>query len=130
LRPPLPDWPATEFRFVREAGKTSVQDNTPFRTQMLTDLQSSSWQEKLYSGFCVIKFLILAMLGVEAIVAFLIMLRLRIAWAVTLNGFGVGYARSRNRRYQIRCGKARGKREGRDWDGPASPNQSRTDPGG
>jgi hypothetical protein len=51
---------------------------------MLTDLQSSSWQEKLYSSFCVIKY-------VEAIVAFLIMLRLRIAWAVTLNRFGVGY---------------------------------------
>jgi hypothetical protein len=31
------------------------------------------------------------MLGVETIVAFLIMLRLRIAWAVTLNRFGVGY---------------------------------------
>jgi hypothetical protein len=51
---------------------------------MLTDPQPSSWQEKLYSSFCVIKYLILAMLGGEAIVAFLIMLRLRIAWAVTL----------------------------------------------
>jgi hypothetical protein len=130
LRPPLPDWPATEFRFVREACKTSVQDNTPIRTQILIDLQSSSWQQKLYSSFCVIKYLILAILGVEAIVAFLIMLHLRIAWAVTLNRFGVGCARSRNRRFQIRCGKACGKREGRDWDGPASPNQSRTDPGG
>ena len=48
---------------------------------MLTDLQPSSWQEKLYSSFCVIKYLILAMLGGEAIVAFPIMLRLRIAWA-------------------------------------------------
>jgi hypothetical protein len=58
---------------------------------MLTDLQSSSWQEKLYSSFCVIKYLILAILGVEAIVAFLILLRLRIAWAATLNRFGVGH---------------------------------------
>ena len=51
---------------------------------MLTDPQPSFWQEKLYSSFCLIKYLILAMLGGEAIVAFLIMLRLRIAWAVTL----------------------------------------------
>jgi len=51
---------------------------------MLTDPQPSSRQEKPYSSFCVIKYLILAMLGGEAIVAFLIMLRLRIAWAVTL----------------------------------------------
>jgi hypothetical protein len=57
---------------------------------MLTDPQPSSWQEKLYSSFCVIKYLILAMLGGEAIVAFLIMHRLRIAWAVMLNRFGVG----------------------------------------
>jgi hypothetical protein len=35
---------------------------SPIRTQMLTALQSSSWQEKLYSSFCVI--IILAMLGV------------------------------------------------------------------
>ena len=55
---------------------------------MLTDLQSSSWQEKLYSGFCVTKYLILAMLGVEAALAFFIILRLRIAWAVMLERFG------------------------------------------
>jgi hypothetical protein len=55
---------------------------------MLTDLQSSSWQEKLYSSFCVIKCLILVMLGVEAALAFFIILRLRIAWAVMLNRFG------------------------------------------
>jgi hypothetical protein len=54
---------------------------------MLTDPQSSSWQEKLYSSFCVIKYLILAMLGVEAAPAFFIILRLRIAWAVILNRF-------------------------------------------
>jgi hypothetical protein len=61
---------------------------SPIRTQMLTDLQSSSWQEKLYSSFCVIKYLILAMLGVEAALAFFIILHLRIAWAVTLNRLG------------------------------------------
>jgi hypothetical protein len=65
-----------------------VQDNTPIRTQILIDLQSSSWQQKLYSSFCVIKLVILAMLGVEAALAILIILRLRIAWATMLNRFG------------------------------------------
>jgi hypothetical protein len=112
LRPPLPDWPDAEFRFVREACKTSEQDNTPIRTQMLTDLQSSSWQEKLYSGFCVTKYLMLAMLGVEAIVAFLIVLRLRIAWAVTLNRF-------------IRYAALTGLRQGRPAARPALRNSGR-----
>jgi hypothetical protein len=79
---------------------------------MLTDLQSSSWQEKLYSSFCVIKYLILAMLGVEAIVAFLIMLRLRIAWAVTLNRF-------------IRYAAITGLRQGRPAAPPAFRNSGR-----
>jgi|SRR5207249_11086217 len=61
---------------------------SPIRTQMLTDLQSSSWQEKLYSSFCVIKYLILAMLGVEAALAFFIILRLRIAWVSVVRVFG------------------------------------------
>jgi hypothetical protein len=42
-------------------------------------------------SFCVIKYLILAMLGVEAALAFFIILRLRIAWAVMLNRFGISY---------------------------------------
>jgi hypothetical protein len=53
-----------------------------------SDPQSSSWQEKIYSGFFVIKYIVFAMLVVEAAVAFIIILRLRIAWAVMLNRFG------------------------------------------
>jgi hypothetical protein len=55
---------------------------------MLSNPQSSSWQEKLSSSFCVIKYIVFAMLAVEAAVAFFIILRLRIAWAVMLNRFG------------------------------------------
>jgi hypothetical protein len=50
--------------------------------------QSSSWQVNLSSSFSVIKYIVFAMLAVEAAVAFFIILRLRIAWAVMLNRFG------------------------------------------
>ena len=59
--------------------------------KMLSDPQSSSWQEKFSSSFCAIKYIVFAMLAVEAAVAFFIILRLRIAWAVMLAKFGSAF---------------------------------------
>jgi hypothetical protein len=56
--------------------------------KMLSNPQSSSWREKLYSSFCVIKYIVFVMLAVEAALAFIIILRLRIAWAGIVNRFG------------------------------------------
>jgi hypothetical protein len=58
---------------------------------MLSNPQSPSWQEKLYSSFCVIKYIVFAMLAVEAALLFLMIVRLRIAWAVMLIRFGVSF---------------------------------------
>ena len=57
--------------------------------QVLTDPQSSCWQQKFDSVFCAIKFLVFAALAVKAILTFLIRLRLRAAWAVMLNRFAL-----------------------------------------
>jgi hypothetical protein len=55
--------------------------NFELGNQVLTDPLSSCWQQKFDSVFCAIKFLIFATLAVEAILTFLIWLRLRAAWA-------------------------------------------------
>ena len=52
---------------------------------MLTDPQSSYWQEKFDFIFCAIKSCVFAALAVEAILTFLIAIRMRAAWAVMLN---------------------------------------------
>jgi hypothetical protein len=57
--------------------------------QVLTNPQSSCWQQKFDSVFCAIKFFVFAALAVEAILTFLIRLRLRAAWAVMLNRFAL-----------------------------------------
>jgi hypothetical protein len=57
--------------------------------QLLTDPKSSRWQQRFDSVFCAIKFLVLVTLAVEAILAFLIWLRLRAASAVMLSPFAI-----------------------------------------
>lgn len=57
--------------------------------QVLTNPQSSCWQQKIDSVFCAIKLLVFAAVAVEAILSFLIRLRLRAAWAVMLTRFAL-----------------------------------------
>jgi hypothetical protein len=54
-------------------------------SQVFTDPQSSCWQQKIDSVLCAIKFFVFAALAIEAILTFLIGVRLRAAWAVLLN---------------------------------------------